>query len=337
MSTIHLVPEDRFVPTQILRAGYLRYEGSRNPSGPDHVHLEDGLELGIVSSAVPELARAISSMLTCSLEEARNDRGGHLPVAVVQRVQSEIISPHGVANLWGTTGHRFVLSRPVDATTSELLATILVGRRKSTIFFFTGRYNNLRHSKIAEEVDFEQPAGADPNQRWFDQFAFPDLVRFKPTAYHHIANFVVAREHRREGLAERLLAAIVEKYSRSDIEARRAPIEHSQYLLCGKGFWQIGDPPWLARMEKLGFHLRWGAESFFIEHDWAPLPPTYERGQKISNLEYNHSFGLPERYQDGRAPPPSSAHLLDRVDAVIRLSQDPRAKLQYFQTLFNFR
>ncbi len=334
--TIHLDPDDRFVPTKVLAGAYLRYEDTRAPDAPDHVRLGDGLELGIVASAVPEVARGISSLLCRSLEDARNDRGGHLPVAVVQRVQSEIISPYGVGNLWGTTGHRFVLSRPVDAHTSELLATILVGRRKGTIFFLTGRYNNLRHSQIADEVDFEQPARDDPSQRWFDQFAFPDLIRFKPTAYHQIANFVVAREHRGEGLAERLLAAIVEKYAKDDIDARGAPIEHSQYLLCGRGFWQIGDPPWLSRMEKLGFYLRWGAESFFIEHDWAPLPPTFDRGRPISNLEYNQSYGLPRRYQEGRTPAASSEHLLDRVDTVIRLSQDPRAKLQYFQTMFDF-
>ena len=334
---INLNPHDRFVATELLRRAYLRYEGSRNPSAINHVHLGDGLELGIVSSAVPELARGISSMLSRSLEDARSDRGGHLPVAVVQRVQTEIISPYGVANLWGTTGHRFVLSRTVDAATSELLATILVGRRKGTIFFLTGRYNNLRHSKIAEEVDFQQPAGGDPTQRWFDQFAFPDLPRFKPTAYHQIANFVVAREHRGEGLAGRLLDAIVRKYSRADIEARGANIEHCQYLLCGRGLWQIGDPPWLSRMEKLGFYLRWGAESFFLEHDWAPLPPTFDRGQPITHLEYNRSFGLPQRYEEGRPPQAPGQHLLDRVDTVIRLSQNPRAKLQYFQTMFDFR
>jgi len=175
--TIHLRSDDRFVATELLRGAYLRYEDSRNPSAPDHVVLDDGLELGIVSSAVPAIARGISSLLSCSLEDAKNDRGGHLPAAVVERVQSAIISPYGVANLWGTTGHRFVLSRQVNAQTSELLATILVGRRKGTIFFFTGRYNNLRHSQIAAEVDFEQPAGSDPAQRWFDQFAFPDLAR----------------------------------------------------------------------------------------------------------------------------------------------------------------
>lgn len=334
--TIHLRSDDRFVATEILRGAYLRYEDSQNPSAPDHVVLDDGLELGIVSSAVPAIARGISSLLSCSLEDAKDDRGGHLPAAVVERVQSEIISPYGVANLWGTTGHRFVLSRQVNAQTSELLATILVGRRKGTIFFFTGRYNNLRHSQIAAEVDFEQPAGADPAQRWFDQFAFPDLARFKPTAYHQIANFVVAREHRGEGLARRLLDAIVSKYAKDDLERRGASVEHSQYLLCGRGMWQIGDPPWLARMEKLGFYLRWGAESFFIEREWAPLPPIFDHGRRTSNLEYNHSFGLPQRYEAGRPPPQSTEHILDRLPTVIQLSQDPRAKLQYFQTLFDF-
>ena len=119
--------------------------------------------------------------------------------------------------------------------------------------------------------------------------------------------------------------------------ARGNPIEHSQFLLCGRGFWQIGDPPWLVRMERLGFELRWGAESFFIEHDWAPLPAIHDaHGRTISNLDYNRSFGLPERYQNVQPARPSQFHLLDRVPEVIRLSQDPRAKLQYFQTMFHF-
>lgn len=335
--TIHLNAQDRFVPTAVLREAYIRYEGSRNLAAPPYVHLDDDLELGIVASAVPEIARGISSMLSRSLEDAKTDRGGHLPAAVVERVQSEIISPHGVANLWGTTGHRFVLSRRVDGATSELLATILVGQRKGTIFFLTGRYNNLRHSQIATDVDFDQPAGDDPSQKWFARFAFPDLVRFKPTAYHQIANFVVAREHRGQDLARRLLGAIVGKYAKDDLDARGASPEHSQYLLCGKGMWQIGDPPWLARMEKLGFYLRWGAESFFIEHDWAPLPAIHDKhGQRISNVAYNESFGLPRRYQTDTPSPRSRDHLLDRVPDVIRLAQDPRAKLQYFQTMFDF-
>jgi hypothetical protein len=337
--SINLNGQDRFIPTRVLRAAYLRYEGSRAPGTDNFVRFEDrGLELGIVSSQVPEIARAVSSILSRSLEDAKDEHGGHLPSAVVERVQLEIISPYGVASLWGGYGHRFVLARPVDHETSEIVATILVARRKGTVFFFTGRYNNLRHSTMGSDVDFEQKIGTDSEHAWFEQFAFPPVAEFKPKAYHQIANFVVAKGHRGQDLSRFLLDAIVSKYAKDHIELHGRTIEHSQYLLCGRGFWQIGDPPWLSRMEKLGFYLRWGAESFFLEHDWAALPPIFEKGRQVSNLEYNSSFGLPQRYQD--APPPSGRgahhHLAERIPEVIRLARDPRAKLQYFQTMFDF-
>ncbi len=333
---INLNWRDRFVATDILRDAYVRYEESLNPSAPPFVTLDDGLELGIVHSDVPAIARAISSMLTCSLEDAKNENGGHLPSAVVERVQLEIISPWGVANLWGQTGHRFVLSRSGGGGRSEILATILVGQSRQTIFFLTGRYNNLRHSTVEEEVDFDQPAGDDPDQRWFDLFAFPEIERFKPWGYHHIANFVVAKGHRGERLSRRLLEGIIERYAKDHLDANERPIEHGQHLLCGRGFWQIGDPPWLTRMERLGFYLRWGAESFFIEKPWAPLPAVFDGDRKIGNLEYNRSFGLPERYQGPRPTVASDEHLLERLPEVIALSEDPNAKLQYFQTMFDF-
>ena len=94
--SIHLNERDRFVATPTLRGAYLRYEESRNPSALNYVSLEDGLELGIVASAVPELARGISSLLCRSLEDARDDRGGHLPVAVGQAVQA-LTQPLAVA------------------------------------------------------------------------------------------------------------------------------------------------------------------------------------------------------------------------------------------------
>lgn len=335
---INLHGDDRFVPTAVLRSAYIHYAESQNPSAPPFVTLPEGYELGIVHSDVPAIARGVSSLLSRSLEDAKDQHGGHLPARIVERVQLDIISPHGVAHLWGTEGHRFVLSRPVDPTTSELVATMLVARRKGTIFFFTGRYNNVRHSTIEQTVDFDQPAASHPAQKWFAQFAFPAPLHFKPTAFHHIANFVVAKEHRGKRLSRLFLDALLTKYARDRMVAEGRAIEHSQHLLCGRGFWQIGDPPWLARMERLGFELRFGAESFFIEHDWAPLPTIYdEHGRPISNLEYNRSYGLPERYQGGKAPArPSEFHLLDRVPEVIRLAQDPRAKLQYFQTMFHF-
>lgn len=334
---INLHGDDRFVPTEILRRSYVHYAESQNVSAPPYVALDDGLELGIVHSDVPEIARGVSSLLTRSLEDAKDQHGGHLPARIVERVQLDIISPHGVAHLWGTEGHRFVMSRPVDRNTSELVATMLVARRKGTIFFFTGRYNNVRHSTIAETVDFDQPAGTNPAQKWFAQFAFPTPIDFKPIAFHHIANFVVAKEQRGKRLSRVFLDALLAKYARDRMVAEGRPIEHSQFLLCGRGFWQIGDPPWLVRMERLGFELRWGAESFFIEHDWAPLPAIHDGdGRVISNAAYNRSFGLPARYQGTRPERPSQFHLLSRIPEVIALAQNPRAKLQYFQTMFRF-
>jgi hypothetical protein len=215
---INLKDEDRFVATAVLRGAYVRYAASRNPLAPNYVVLDDNMELGIVSSAVPEIARAVSSLLSRSLEDARNDRGGHLPVEVVKRVQTEIISPYGVAHIWGVTGHRFVLSRSVGPDQHEILATILVGRSKDTVFFFTGRYNNLRHTTIQETVDFKQPDRDNPDQKWFDRFCFPEVSRFKPRDYHHIANFVVQKAQRGHNLARFFLDAIVENYARDHLE-----------------------------------------------------------------------------------------------------------------------
>lgn len=334
---VNLEEGDRFVSTSVLRAAYVRYAGSVAPSLPNYVTLEDGMELGIVSSQVPEIARAISSLLCRSLEDARDDRGGYVPAAVVRRVQLEIISPHGVAHTWGVTGHRFVLSRR-EGDRSEILATILVGRSKDTIFFFTGRYNNLRHSTIDETVDFEQPDRDDPRHKWFDRFWFPEITRFKPRGYHHIANFVVSKEQRGQKFSRRFLDAIVEHYARDHILASGRSIGHSQHVLCGRGFWQIGDPPWLPRMEKLGFHLRWGAESFFVEHDWAPLPRVLDaEGRPVDNVAFNTKAGIATRYAAGRpALGNTDEHLMDRVPEVLRRSADPRCKLQYFQAMYEF-
>jgi hypothetical protein len=290
---------------------------------------------------VPEIACAVSSLLCRSLEDARSDLGGYIPPEVVRRVQLEIISPFGVACLWGVTGHRFVLARRASAETHELVATILVARSKDTIFFFTGRYNNLRYSTLAETVDFDQPDRDDPDQKWFARFAFPDIARFKPKAYHHIANFVVAKEHRGGHLSSLLLDAIRTHYARDHLRAHERSVGHAQHLLCGRGFWQIGDPPWLARMKRLGFFLRRGAESFFIEHDWAPLPKVFDAktGAEVTNLAFNAGYGLPAQYlgpPDTATLAPEHEHLPERIPEVIRLSRDPRAKLQYFQAMLDF-
>lgn len=335
---INLHWQDRLVKTDLLRGAYLHYEESLNPTAQNYITLDKGFELGIVSSQVPEISRAVSSILTCSLEDAKNSNGGYLPSKVVERVQSEIISPFGVANLWGTTGHRFILSRELRHGWREIIASILVGRSKDTIFFFTGRYNNLKHSTIEQDVDLEQSADGNDNHKWFEQFAFPVLNKFKPQFYHQIANFVVAQDYRGQGIARYFLDNIVKFYSRDYIQANQSGILHSQHLLCGRGFWQIGDPPWLPKMKALGFYLRGGAESFFVEQEWAPLTPIVDgpAGSVMTNTSYNASFNLPQMYESYLPSPKTTEHLLDRIPEVIKLSQNPKAKLQYFQAMYNF-
>jgi len=333
---INLNPDDRFVKTDLLRSSYVHYRESLAPLAMRYVPLGDGFELGIVSSQVPEIARGISSILSRSLEDAKDTNHGYLPPGVVERVQREIISPFGISQLWGTTGHRFVMSRSMDYGKHEIVASILIGQSKDTIFFFTGRYNNLKHSTIAQDVDLNQSADGNPNHKWFDQFAFPDLENFKPKMYHQIANFVVSKEHRGKKLSRFFLQNIVKYYSKWHMMATNQAVIHSQHLLCGNGLWQIGDPPWLPKMQALGFYLRGGAESFFIEQDWAPLTPVLdEQGKSISNVKYNQSFDLPAKYENWISTY-SHQHMIERIPEVIRLSQDPRAKLQYFQAMFNF-
>lgn len=334
---INLVAEDRLVDTEVLRRSYIEYEETRAPGKPTFIELPGGLELGIVSSKELPIAKAVSSILSRSLEDAKASTGGYIPDSVVERVQREIISPFGVAHIWGEAGHRFVLSLPASNERREIVASILVGRSKDTIFFFTGRYNNLRHSTMAQEIDLDMPDQKNPDQKWFSRFAFPDLNRFKPDRFHHIANFVVAKEHRGAKYSRLLLDSIVQYYARDHIEKYDEPILHSQHLLCGNGFWQIGDPPWLSKMEKLGFWLRAGAESFFIEQDWAPLSPVYEFGRLVTNIEYNQRYGVLDRYRENaRSQCNSELDLLDRIPQVLALAQNPRAKLQYFQACFTF-
>jgi hypothetical protein len=332
---INLNAQDRYVPTPLLRGAYLHYEESLNLSAPNFVELGEGLELGIVSSQVPDIAKAVSSILSRSLEDAKYTKGGYLPAEVVERVQLNIISPNGISDLWGITGHRFILSRNKGQGISEIIGSILVSRSRDSIFFFTGRYNNLRHSTIRETVDLEQPLADNPDQKWFDQFAFPPLEIFKPKGYHQIANFVINKEDRGTGLGRFFLDNIVKYYSRDYITTNKLPIEHSQHLLCGFGFWQIGDPPWLRKMQQMGFYLRAGAESFFVEQDWCPLPPIYQEGKLIDNVSYNASFGLPALYENW-VTNGSPNHLVERIPEVSALALNPKAKLQYFQAMFDF-
>lgn len=368
---INLRSEDRFLSERILHEAYVRYEDSTNPDAPPFVRVKKEIknsngrpevvefELGIVKTDRPEIARAVSSLLTRSLEDAKYTNGGYLPPPVVERVQRELVSPYAVANLWGRAGHRFVLSRAAADGTREIVASALVGESRDTIFFFTSRFNNLKHSTLSEDIDFDVSGDGTAGHRWFDKFKFPDVARYKPAGYHHFANFVVEKEGSRGlGLASLMLESIIQNYSRTVLTAKGERPVHSQNLLCGKGFWQIGDPPWLARMSKLGFFPRLGAETFHVDVPWAPLLPTLDgAGQPRDHVSYNRSFNLPQMYLDlleGKESPyraiyddvlrargtgqpePDVDHLVERIQTVIDLARGGESKLQYIQLVRPF-
>lgn len=369
---INLDPTARFVRESVLRNSYEYYAASLNPAASPYVTINRNitdrksgrkiplnLELGIINTEDPIMARAVSSVLTRSLEDAKHTNGGYLPPSIVQRVQTELISPHGVHNHWGKVGRRFVLSRNAGNGHREIIASALVGERRSGLLFLTSRFNNLRADKLREDIDFNVSADGNPEHRWFDKFAMPEIDRYKSNGYHHLANFVVEREGARGlGLSRILIDEIVKNYSRDHLTRNDILPAHSQRLLCGKGFWQIGDPPWLPRMSRLGFVPRLGAESFHIDTDWDPLIPTYNRdGKELHHREYNASFGLPQMYEKllagedspytglynsamlahktGLTPPPGD-HMPERIAKVVELAKSGRAKFQYFQLLFTF-
>jgi len=349
---INLDPQDRFVDATVLRRSYLHYPQSVNVKAKPFVVIDDKYELGIVDPTNFKIAKAVSSLLTRSLEDAKYTNGGYLPPKVVERVQMELISPHGIMNLWGKTGHRFVLSREAPGGQREIISSALVAQSRDGIFFYTSRFNNLRHSTLRQDIDFEVSADGNPAHKWFDKFRYPEIEQYKPKGFHHFANFVVEKEGaRNQGIARLMIREIVKNYSREYIHMAGGAVEHSQRLLCGKGFWQIGDPPWLSRMGKLGFIPRLGCETFHTDVDWDPLAPTYDKdGKVIDHVSYNQSFGLPQMYVklfEGQDSPyrhiyevalksQSGDHLLERIPTVIELGKSGKAKLQYFQLLFPF-
>lgn len=349
---INLNPDDRFVNEDVLRKSYIHYEESMNVSAPPFVTIDNKYELAIVDTHEHQVANAVSSVLTRSLEDAKYTNGGYLPPNIVVRVQSELISPYGITHLWGTAGHRFVLSREAPEGKREVISTALVHRSRDGIFFFTSRFNNLQHSTLEYDLDFNYSADGNPEHKWFDKFCFPEFPQYKPKGFHHFANFVVEREGTRgQGIARLMIKEIVKNYSKEYIHSTGSEIQHSQKLLCGRGFWQIGDPPWLARMTKLGFYQRLGSETFHIEQKWDPLVPTFDQeGKIIGNISYNKSFGIPEMYikmlekneveyqtiyQDALKDP-KGEHLFFRIPKVIETAQSENAKLQYFQLIYPF-
>lgn len=300
-------PEFRFVSKDELHSSYL-YE-------PIHI---DDLQLGIVSNVPNAVNYAISSILTNSIEDAKiiYDHG-YLPTDVVERLQTEIVSVFGVCYLWGASGYRFVLSKQVSNNLFEIIGSALIAKDYDNIFFFSGLYNNVSFSNLENEVNFSIKDPLRPNFDWFSKFDFPNTKEYKPDGFNHLANFVISKFHRNKGYSKLLINYIINSYKH----------------LLGKGLWQIGDPPWLKRMSRLGFSLRGGAESFYLETNWGKLRPIIKNNKELSNVEYNNMYSMPDLYNNHK---PSKYDLSDRISHVIDLAKSNKAKLQYFQLIKEF-
>ena len=337
-------PHMRFIPTDLLRNSYIKYADSINYNAKPYVTINDDLELGIVDTKNNiDVAKAVSSLLTRSVDDAKaegkknvvrgkNIYNGYLPEKIVERAQFEYVSPHAISNLWGKFGYRFVLTRKVgDYNRRELIGTALISSSKDILFFFTSKYNNVRYSRINQFVDFNLLA--DGKNKWFDKFDMPDAKDYKPVDCNQLANFAVEKIGCRGlGLGKLLITEIIKNYA---INYPFSKINHSQPLICGKGLFQIADPSWIDFMIDIGFKLRLGAETFYIDRDWDPLVPIIINDKKMDNIEYNSMFNMPKIY-DSLKNINSHDPLLHRINHVSKLARSGDAKLQYFQLTYMF-
>jgi hypothetical protein len=339
---INLDNNARFIPESVLRASYIKYSETKNPDANPYVTINDELELGIVNTKDNiDIAKGISSLLSRSINQAKDTLGGYLPEKVVERVQYEYVSPYGISNLWGKYANRFVLSKKIDELTREIIGTALITSSKETLLFFTSKYHNVRFSTIEQDVDFDLRIDDKEQHKWFDKFDMPDIKYYKPDGYNQLANFSIDKTHRGKEFGKLLITEIIKNYA---IYYPKSKITHSQPLICSrKGIYQIADVSWPPFMLNIGFKHRLGAESFFIDQEWDPLLPVVINGKEIDNKTFNCMFGIPTMYENMDSESIEASknknpglHLIDRIPKVIELANSGYAKLQYFQLICLF-
>ena len=329
-SSINLIPNTRFIPELLLRDSYIKYSETKFPIADPYVKLDNGIELGIIDTRKHiEISKAVSGILSRSIEDAKDINGGYLPEKIVTEAQKKYVSPHAISYLWSKHGYRFVLSRKVAPTIREIIATALIANSKDTLFFLTTKYNCLRYATIMKDVDLNMLY--DEKNRWFDKFSMAPIKIYKPPRLNQLANFAVDKNYRGLGLGKFFIEEIVKNYA---VNSPISKISHSQPLICGDGLFQIADPSWKKYMSKIGFKLRPGAETFFIDREWSPLEPVIINGKKIGNEEFNNMFGMPQIYDD--IDPISQYAITERIPHVIKLAKSGYAKLQYYQLLYFF-
>jgi hypothetical protein len=338
-------PHSRFVSVDTLRSSYIKYIGSQNPNAKPYVTINEELELGIVDTSNIEIAKAVSSLLTRSVDDAKaesslgitrgkNTYSGYVPEKIIERAQLAYVSPYAVSNLWGKFGYRFILSRNVnDSNKREIIGTALISHSKDMLFFFTYKYNNLRYSELSQIVDFNLRVNG--TNKWFDKFDMPNVEDYKPDGYNQLANFAIEKIGCRGlGLGKLLINEIIKNYA---IYNPKSKVLHSQPLICGKGIFQIADPSWRKFMLDIGFKLRLGAETFYIDTEWDPLKPVIINGKKLDNIGYNHMFDIPNMYNSVNLDVKNKdLHLIWRIPHVIKMANSGNAKFQYFQLIYAF-
>lgn len=331
---INLNPNDRFVQNQLLRDSYIKDSNNKNPQMKPYVTINDELELGIVDTKKHvELAKAVSSLLSRSIDNAKDIYGGYLPPKIVERAQLEYVSPYALSNLWGKSCYRFVLSRKINSVMREIIGTALIASSDDTLLFFTNKYNNLKFSTIKNDVDFN--LSVDGKHKWFEKFAMPEIQDYKPLGYNQLANFAIERINCRGiGLGKLLINEIEKNYSYHNLNGN---LQHSQPLIHSKGLFQIADPSWKKYMLNIGFKLRYGAETFYLDREWDKLTPININGKEVSNVAYNRMYGIPQFYERlNLQDKNTSIDLRERIPQVIKLANSGNAKLQYFQMLYTF-
>lgn len=331
---INLEPNDRFLSEKLLRDSYVRSSSRKYAYMKPFVTLNDELELGIVDTKKHvEVAKGVSSVLSRSIDRAKDIYGGYLPSRIVDRAQLEYVSPYSISHLWGKSCYRFVLTRKINTDIREIIGTALISNSEDTLLFFTNKYNNLKPSTLKEDVDFD--LSVDGKHRWFDKFDMPNIEDYKPEGCHQLANFAVETVNcRGAGLGKLLISEIVKNYASSHLKGQ---IQHSQPLIHGKGLFQIADPSWRKYMINVGFKLRHGAETFYLDREWDKLTPLIINGKEVDNKTYNRMYGLPQIYEGVDLSVKSTpVDLTERIPRVIELAESGNAKLQYFQMIYMF-
>ncbi|MBX3230288.1 MAG: FAD-binding oxidoreductase [Labilithrix sp.] len=138
------------------------------------------LDLGIVDADAPGIAEGVSRLLMRSIQDARAERGGHLPSWLVRDIERNYISPEKVRTLWAKTGHRFAL-----VLDRAIVGTIHVAKSDRVILTVDRHVINVDES--------EHPG-------------------FKPPRHHHVVNVSVRHELRRARLGRRMVEAIVSRF-----------------------------------------------------------------------------------------------------------------------------